>query len=640
MSVQAGIWNFDGRPVGPEQIDNISQLLKQQGPDGESRYVVGSVALLYRAFHTTAESRREAQPYLSRRGFLLTWDGRLDNRHTLTDDLRIDLEANPTDVAVVAAAFDRWETDCFRRLVGDWAVSIWKPEQRELLFASDFMAIRHIFYYLKKDRIWWSTDLGSLVLLSKDRFHIDDDYVAGYFAHNPDAHRTPYLEIREVPPGQFVRVRNGDAVTERFWSFSPKSRIRYKTDPEYEEHFRFVLRQSVRRRLRSDSPILGELSGGVDSSSIVCMADDILGKEGAEAPHLDTLSYYDKTEPSGDDWTYFQKIEAQRGRAGIHIDGSKLGASPDSLACLGFSPLPGAFGSGQTLDAERTDAIRRGGYRAVLSGIGGDEFMGGIPDPRAHLGDLLLQFKFVSLTKQLMAWSLVKRRPWVQLLWQSAIDALPSSLGQHFAKDAKIEPWIRQGFAKRTRLTIRQLDVDEHFGLWLPTRRSYIAGVQTMANNLAKLLPSTNAIEEARYPFLDQTVIEFILSIPASQMLRPGERRSLMRRSLAGVVPQEILSRRTKQVAERTPMLILEKSWDELQNIYQTSLSSRLGYIHEDRLLKTISEARTGKVVPIVRVLWTISLEYWLRDLTARGFLDPPVASSSLFRQQQVPISA
>ena len=548
MSVQAGVWNFDGRPIDPKQIDDISQFLKQQGPDGESHHIDGSVALLYRPFYTTAESRREKQPYVSHRGFILTWDGRLDNRLALIADLRNDLEANPTDVAIVAAAFDRWDTDCFRRLVGDWAVSIWKPEQRELFFAADYMAIRHIFYYIKKDRIWWSTDLSSLVLLSNDKFHIDDDYIAGYFAHNPDSRLTPYLEIHEVPPGQFVIVRNGGTVTERFWRFSPNSRIRYKTDAEYEEHFRHVFRQSVQRRLRSDSPVLAELSGGLDSSSIVCMADDILAKEGAETPRFDTLSYYDKSEPSGDDWTYFQKIEEKRGRVGIHIDGSRLGTSPDSLACPDFCPLPGALGFGQKLDTERADAVRAGGYRAVLSGIGGDEFMGGIPDPRAHLADLIMQFKLVSLAKQLVAWSLVKRCPWIQLLWQSAIDLVPASIGQYFANEAKIEPWIRKDFANRTGLAIRQTDVDDHFGLWLPTRRSCIAGVLVMANNLAKLAPPAQTFEEARYPFLDQTLIEFVLSIPASQFLRPGERRSLMRRSLAGIVPQEILSRRTKQV--------------------------------------------------------------------------------------------
>ena len=641
MSAQAGIWNFDGRPVELNQIEELSESLKQQGPDDESRYVDGPVALLYRPFHTTAESRREKQPYFSQRGFILTWDGRLDNRPALIADLRSDLEANPTDVAIVAAAFDRWETDCFRRLVGDWAVSIWKPQQRELLLGADYMAIRHIFYYLKKDRISWSTDLSSLVLLADDKFHIDDDYIAGYFAHNPDAHLTPYREIREVSAGQFVRVRNGRAVTERFWHFSPKSRIRYKTDAEYEEHFRHLFRQSVKRRLRSDSPVLAELSGGLDSSSIVCMADDILENEGAETPRLDTLSYYDKTEPSGDDWTYFQKIEAKRGRAGIHIDGSRLGTSPESLACTEFCPLPGALGFGQKLDTERADAVRGGGYRAVLSGIGGDEFMGGVPDPRAHLADLILQFKFVRLARQLMAWSAVKRRPWIQLLWESAIDVMPASLGQYFVHEAKIEPWIGNDFAKRTRLAIRQIDIADHFGLWLPTRRSYIGGVLAMANNLSKHAPSDSAaLEEARYPFLDQDLIEFVLSIPADQMLRPGERRSLMRRSLAGIVPQEILSRRTKQVGQRTPMLVLEKYWEELQNIYQTSLSSRLGYIHEAQLLKTINDARTGKNTSLVRVLWTISLEYWLRDLAARELLALPTAPDLPFKQRQVPISA
>src|SRR5258708_23634579 len=166
MSVQAGIWNFDGPPVDRRLLGDFSESLKQQGPDGESCYIEGSVALLYRPFHTTAESRREKQPYFSPRGFILTWDGRLDNRDELIAEFRRYLEPDPSDVAIVAAAFDHWETTWFRRIIGDWAVSIWKPEDRELVFATDYMSIRHIFYYLKKDRIWWSTDLSPLVLLS------------------------------------------------------------------------------------------------------------------------------------------------------------------------------------------------------------------------------------------------------------------------------------------------------------------------------------------------------------------------------------------------------------------------------------------------------------------------------------------
>ena len=370
------------------------------------------------------------------------------------------------------------------------------------------------------------------------------------------------------------------------------------------------------------------------------MADDIIANEGDQFPRLDTISYYDDTEPHGDDSIYFPKIEQKRGRVGIHLDGSKLGSSPTSLQCSEFCALPGALGAGRKLGDERADAVLRGGYRTVLSGIGGDEFLGGVPDPRAQLADLIVQCKFVSLARQLVAWSLVKRRPWIRLLWQSAIEILPATLGQYLVQEAKIESWIRENFARRTRLAVRQLDVGEHFGLRLPSRRGYIAGVQLMACKLAKFTPPSSTLEEARYPYLDQNLIEFLLSIPASQLLRPGERRSLMRRSLVGIVPQEILSRRTKQVGARTHVLVLEKHWNELQNIYRMPLSASLGYIDEAQLLKTICDARAGKIVPLVRVLWTISLEYWLRDLVARDLLDAPAAPLSALERRELFVRA
>ncbi len=629
MSVQAGIWNFDGQQVDPKRLSALSDSLQQQGPDGESRYVDGSVALLYRPFHTTAESRRETQPYRSHRGFVLTWDGRLDNRDELIGDLRSDLKDEATDVEILAAAFDRWETECFRRIIGDWAVSIWKPAQHELLFAADYMAIRHIFYYLKNERIWWSTELDPLVLLSGDKFQIDDNYIAGYFAHDPEAHLTPYREIREVPPGQFVRVHNGRASQDRYWHFSPKSRIRHKTDAEYEEHFRHVFRQSVRRRLRSDSPILAELSGGLDSSSVVCIADDILAREGAETSRLDTLSLYDKTEPNGDDWIYFPKVEENRGRVGHHIDASCLATSPASLEYQGFESLPGHLGSGREIEFQRASVVQQGGYRVVLSGIGGDEFMGGIPNPSAQLGDLIVKFRFITLARQLVTWSLVKRRPWIQLLGHASGALLPASLGQYFLKQAEVEPWIQKDFVKRTRLAMRLLDVNEHFGFLLPSRRSCISGIVLMANKLAKWKSSRLALEESRYPYLDQNLIEFILSIPATQLLRPGERRSLMRRSLVDFVPQEILSRRSKQFGARTPIIAMKHNLELLRMAFDSPLSSALHYIDQHRFLEQVHAAMNGKAIHIVRLLRTIALELWLRDLASRRLISEAALSQT-----------
>ena len=621
MSVQAGIWNFDGRPVDQKLLTDLSESLEHQGPDGESFHVDGSIALLYRPFHTTAESRRERQPYISRRGFVLTWDGRLDNRDELIPELRSELEADPTDVAIVAAACDRWETDCFRRLVGDWAVSIWKPKLRELVFAADYMAIRHIFYYLKADRLLWSTDIGSLVLPSGDRFRIDDDYLAGYFANDPDAHLTPYREIREVPPGQFVRIRNRSVSVERFWRFNAKSRLCYKTDAEYEEHFRDLFRQSVRRRLHSDTPILAELSGGLDSSSIVCMADDVISTNGALTPRIDTISYYDKAEPNGDDWIYFPRVEAKRKRTGAHIDLGKIRRSPIGLQYPGFVTLPGSLGTELPLERERSLVVRQGGYRVALSGIGGDEFLGGIPDPAPLLADLILQFRVRKLGRQLVAWSLVKRQPLIGLLGQAFLKSLPAPLDQYQFKRTQVEPWLKKKLVMRNRPAVARMGGCAS-GFLLPTRRSVAHAVTMMGNKLAKFTPSVLALEETRYPYLDQTLVEFLFSIPANQVLRPGERRSLMRRSLTGIVPQEILARRTKQFGARTPIVVLDSNRRELQITFDRPLSATLGYIDQARLLQSLDAALGGQTVHIVRLLRTISLEFWLREICARNLID------------------
>src|SRR5581483_3560720 len=152
-------------------------------------------------------------------------------------------------------------------------------------------------------------------------------------------------------------------------------------------------------------------------SGIVSVADRILATERGLTPHLDTLSYYDQTEPNGDDWLYFPIIEKRRGRVGAHIDASKLATSTLSLEHSEFAAEPGPLNIGYEIEAERAAIVRDGGYRAVLSGIGGDEFLGGIPNPHSQLADALLQLKLGTLAKQLVAWSLIKRKPLIQLLW-------------------------------------------------------------------------------------------------------------------------------------------------------------------------------------------------------------------------------
>jgi len=299
VSVQFGRWNFDGKPVDRSYLEKANAIISPYGPDGGgSSYSKGNISILYHAFHTTKESRREAQPHVLASRAVITWDGRLDNRAELIRRLTNVLTVHSTDVAIVAAAYEQWGTDCFAMLVGDWALSIWNPTHRSLILAKDPIGTRHLYYSLDKDQVTWSTILDPLVLFAGKTFALCEEYIAGWFTFFPAAHLTPYVGIHSVPPSSSVLFRPGKHTVRKYWNFNPDKQIRYRTDVEYEEHFRAVFAEAVRCRLRSDSPILAELSGGMDSSSIVCMADTILARGAAETPRLDTVSYYDDSEPN------------------------------------------------------------------------------------------------------------------------------------------------------------------------------------------------------------------------------------------------------------------------------------------------------------------------------------------------------
>jgi len=621
MSVQAGILNFDGRPVDQAFLGRLSSAIEQYGPDRSSTYVDGPLGMAYCAFHTTLESRLERQPQQSSQGIVITWDGRLDNRDELISQVWDELTDGRTDVAIVMAAYEKWGTDCFRKLIGDWALSVWNPHDQTLLFARDYVGVRHLYYYPINDGVIWCTNLAALVLFSKKQFTLNDEYVAGFLALWPEAHLTPYREIHGVPPGKFVRIRGGEATIHSYWAFDTKRQIRYKTDAEYEEHFRHVFRQAVRRRLRSDSPILAELSGGLDSSSVVCMADDIINKGEAEVPRMDTTSRYDPEEPGGDERPYFSKVEEKRGRTGFHVDLSKL---PKTLPLQfhEFVATPGSLGnSPPDPNNDATLALPWLDYRVVLSGIGGDEFMGGIPDPKPLLADLLVQFHLREFASQLMAWSLVKKIPFIQLLYYTIRLLLPLTLRLKLDKQNKPEPWLDARFLSRYRQAIRSLARSENCKFRLPTQQDFAQALVGMGRQMSIVAPTLGGCHEKRYPYLDQTLIEFIVSIPADQLLRPGQRRFLMRRALANLLPPELLSRTTKAMSTRAYMVIFDVQWPQLECLLRSPLSSHLGYISAHDFRDALAVAKNGNPPHLPRLLRGLSLELWLRDSVRRGVI-------------------
>ena len=440
MSAQFGRWNFSGRSAPAGYIERASRMLAPYGPDGESRYAGPGVDIIYGAFHTARESRREQQPVQLSWDAVLTWDGRLDNREELIRQLDGSVTLESPDAALAAGAFERWGTKCFGKLIGDWALSIWNPKEQTLVLAKDFLGTRHLYYLQDEAQVLWSSILEPIVLLAGKTFPLEKEYIAGWLALFPAAHLTPYAGIHAVPPSTFVSLRAGQQTVTRYWDFDPHKQIRYATDGEYEEHFRAVFRESVRRRLRADNAVLAELSGGMDSTSIVCMADQLIENQIVKMPGLDTVSYYDDSEPNWNERPYFTVVEKQRGRQGLHIDMSAQDSRQINDESAGFCAVPSSNHSSQAT-RELTAYMAVHGNRAVLSGIGGDEVTGGIPTAIPELADLLARGRLAELATQLQVWAIHKRKPWFHLLGAILREFIPAMLDRGHGQ-RRLPDWL------------------------------------------------------------------------------------------------------------------------------------------------------------------------------------------------------
>jgi asparagine synthase (glutamine-hydrolysing) len=614
MSVQFGRWDFDSKTPDPGYLAKVRTTLAPYDLDGQHMYLKEGMAILYFPFHTSKDSRRRTQPLLSASGLVFSFDGRLDNRAALLSDLGEPSKRDAADVEIVAAAYERWGKASFARVIGDWALAIWNPRAQTLLLSKDFVGSRPLYYSRDNTRITWSTVIDPIVLLAARVFELSEEYIAGWLSSFPSAHLTPYVGIHSVPPSSFVSLSPAKTTLERYWDFDPRRKIRYRSDAEYEEHFRAVFSESVSRRLRSDSPVLAELSGGMDSSSIVCVADDLMAAGKAEAPKLDTISYYDDTEPHWNEQPYFEKVEARRGRQGCHIDvGCDMHRSlPYDSRC--FASTPGSqvpFSESRKQFAACLEAQKT---RVLLSGFGGDEILGGVPLPLPELADLLVEARFGTLFAQAVDWALAQKKPVLHI----ATDLFRLFLASRFDgvdRKKRSPRWLTTGFSRLFR--------DVLFGY---RQRLKLVGpppsfqfrqetLDVLRRQLACFPSSAVPRYETRYPYLDRSLLEFLCAIPREQLVRPQQRRSLMRRALAGVVPSEILDRKRKAFVARRPVLALLEAISEFHYDHQDFLLSRMGILEPSAFGQALEGVRVRQEASSA-LLRAVGLELWLRTLT------------------------
>jgi len=621
MSAIVGILRRDGAPLERADVVRMAEPLTAWGPDASGYWSAGSVAMGQRTLATTPEAAGYTPPTRDRDGALtLVADARIDNREELIAALGT--APGVSDDELILAAYERWGRDCPERLLGDFAFAIWDGRSETLFCARDHMGVRPMYYYLSERLFAFGTQIKALLRLPEVPRRLNEEMLADYLALlPPDKTSTFYTDIERLPPG-YVLEATRDRVTRRsYWSLDARRELRLGSDAEYAEAFRELFTETVRCRLRGSTPVAALLSGGLDSSSIVCTARELLD----EGERLITLSAtfpsFRSPDTPVDERRYIDLVVAGGGVEANYLPADA--ASPlFEFLWRGEEPIPAAA---MYMDWTIFAAAKERGVRVLLSGNDGDSVVG---YGHAYLAELAWRGRWKTLLDELYALS--RRygagrrdliRHWVlSTLVPDGVAAAWTRFRDNGGPIYDPRSLISADFADRTGVRQRAREAQREDRPTRTEREAHLRAVESSLLTLLLELFARGAGQfsiEPRYPFFDRRLVEFCLALPGDQKLHRGWDRTVMRRAMEGRLPEEIQWRREKQnltsnfnirLLDNRPLLDRIVHGDqELVNRYIDVAALREAYA------RYLADP-TRKTRDSFAVFWAATIALWLQE--------------------------
>jgi asparagine synthase (glutamine-hydrolysing) len=624
-----GVFSLDGRPVDDVLLARMSATLRHRGPDGEGRRVAGPAAFARQHLWVTGEEKGEAQPLVGRSGAMLVMDGRLDNRDELLSALR--LPASTSDAACVLAAYETWGEGFAERLNGDFALAVFDPRQPRLLLVRDAIGIRPLYYHKSEHFFAFASEIKALLAHPQIPARPDDEGLADYML--PDSRPvdrqdiTCFAGISAVVPAHLVVVTPERLMARRYWDFEIGRPLHLGSFEEYVEAFRERFDQAVARRIRSAYPVAVSVSGGLDSSSIFCQAEQQRRHAGATAPSLIGATFQGPEDGPADERGYLSAIERLYGVAIEQVPTDSLlsvavGAE-QQIWQVEAPILDSLWGVNRALH----QLVHERGARVLITGHWGDQLL----FSSGYLVDLARRFALRDIGRHLSEYqrwgageTRVFRRQFVMDLVREHVPEIlvpPLKwIRRRLMRAERPKPWFSAGFQRRTlRLASSRASLARGFhsvqakALYLEARSKYHVHCMEWENKAAAM----HGLEMA-LPYLDRDLVGFLIAIPGQVQNRGGVPRGLLREAMRGVLPEAIRARTSKGDFTDLVNTSVDRDLDHMAScLWPRSLAVELGYLQARAVADKIM--RVDPHVPRTDALdsWEITdlfgLESWLR---------------------------
>jgi asparagine synthase (glutamine-hydrolysing) len=561
MSGIVGIYYLDRGPIDRENLTKMVDILAHRGSDNADIWVDGCVGFGHRMLWITPESLFEKLPLCNQTGDLvITADARIDNRDELIAALQISNRPSDkiTDSELILAAYEKWGEDCPKHLLGDFAFAIWDERKQILFCARDHFGVKPFYYYFSNNTFVFGSEIKAIFCLSEVPRQINEVKVAEYLSlETDDKSITFYKHIFRLPPAHKMTVNCEGIELQRYWSLDSTRKLQLSSDEEYADAFCKLFTEAVRCRLRSAFPVGSMLSGGLDSSSISCVARKLIAEK---ENRLHTFSaVFDKVTEC--DERIFQDAVLAQG-----------GFEPHRFHADGVSPLidleqvlwhqDEACSAGNLyLNWNLYQPAKKNGVRVILDGFDGDSTVSHGLGYLTELANTEQWFHLATYVKdyctrvgepwQGALWSwirnykinpVISNSPVLSKVWRGWQKLFRRNLPTQSALNNQ-PAWrklINSEFFEQTNLIERLknqpsppiTERETHY------RRLMEAGMPRTLETLDKAAGAYGI--ELRFPFWDKRLIEFCLSLPPEQKISKGWTRMVMRRAMKDILPQQV----------------------------------------------------------------------------------------------------
>jgi len=581
-----GQFCYKGGEVNRELLNKISDKLIHRGPDGEGKYISDKIGLIHRRLAIIDLTEDGAQPMSNEdKSLVITFNGEIYNYIELREELKTlgHLFKSNSDTEVILHAYEEWGSACVNRFNGMWAFAIWDSKKQELFCARDRFGIKPFYYTISNGSFFFASEIKALPV----NFKPNDKMVNMFLAWGMQdcCEETMFDGVYQIEPGFTLTVSKYGISKYHYWIPTINENISGGCD--YTK-LRGLIDNAVRIHLRSDVPVGSCLSGGIDSSVIVSLITS--NKQKTFSAVFENKQF--------DESKYINKVIKDKKPDCVFVEPTpyRLLKDIDDLIYIQDEP----FGSLSIYAQYCVMRLAMGNVKVLLDGQGADElFAGYLGYQVAYIKGLIKSLHFWTAAKESVGF--IKRH----------YDFILNSIGEtrirsRYRKCLKNVPTCEDRYKPPLDIVLKY----ELISTNLPALLHY-----EDRNSMAFSI-------EARVPYLDINLVEYVTKLPLGEKIRNGVSKFSLRESVHGIIPELIRTRKDK-MGFVTP----EEMWmkNELREFIHGVISSESfkgrKYWNYKEVEKCYDEFDKGEI-KYSWILWRIvCTELWMRRFIDGGKL-------------------